>query len=102
MGKIRWILWGSIVGIVMTALFSSILWLYSQKKDPLVATIGDEKLTQTQFNQEMKRLYGKEVLNDVKSEIRRELALSQVNPLPKVLEQIKKEMGVEIIDPALK
>jgi len=38
---------------------------------------------------------------DVKEEIRKELALSQVYSLPEVLEQLKIEMNVEIIDPKL-
>ncbi|MFV9511708.1 peptidyl-prolyl cis-trans isomerase [Tepidibacillus sp. LV47] len=39
--------------------------------------------------------------DDVKGEIRRKLALNQVSPLPEVLEQLKKEMNVKIIDPSL-
>lgn len=38
---------------------------------------------------------------DVKEEIRRDLALSQVYSLPEVLEQLKIEMNVEILDPSL-
>lgn len=38
---------------------------------------------------------------DVKEEIRRGLALSQVYSLPEVLEQLKIEMDVEILDPTL-
>lgn len=38
---------------------------------------------------------------DVKEELRKELALSQVYSLPEVLEQLKIEMDVEILDPAL-
>lgn len=38
---------------------------------------------------------------DVKEEIRRDLALSQVYSLPEVLEQLKIEMNVEILDPTL-
>lgn len=38
---------------------------------------------------------------DVKEEIRRELALSQVYSLPEVLEQLKIEMDVQILDPTL-
>jgi len=41
-------------------------------------------------------------LEDVKDQIRREIALSQVNSLPEALEQLKMDFDVEILDPALR
>ncbi len=40
-------------------------------------------------------------LEDVKEEIRREIALSQANSLPLVLEQLKEDMNVKIVDKSL-
>ena len=40
-------------------------------------------------------------LEEAKSEIRREIALSQANSLPLVLEQLKKEMNLQILDASL-
>ncbi len=41
-------------------------------------------------------------LDEVKEEIRREIALSQANSLPLVLDQLKKDMNVQILDDSLK
>ncbi len=49
--------------------------------------------------------YKKEITysyDEVKNEIKRDLALSQVPSLPEVLEKLKKEMNVKILDPSFK
>ena len=40
--------------------------------------------------------------DQIKGEIRRELALNQTNALQQVLDQLKKEMNVQILDPSLR
>jgi len=39
---------------------------------------------------------------EVKDQVRREMALNQISSLPEVLEQLKLEMNVEILDNRLK
>ncbi|TCS80140.1 peptidyl-prolyl cis-trans isomerase [Tepidibacillus fermentans] len=60
MGKKQW----ALLSLLAVIALGSFLLFYREKKEEIVATVDGEKITETQFFEEMKRLYGKEVLND--------------------------------------
>jgi len=64
MGKKAVCFWGVLLVFIIVVFVVITFLMYNQKKEQIIATIGDEKFTEAQLNQEMKKNYGKEVLNN--------------------------------------